>query len=159
MQKKARGFSLIELIVVITTLSLIAAIGSQIFGAGLDSYYEGKDIIDADWQGRVAMTRINRELHEIRSAADITITPGTEIQFINRNDTLVRFWLNGTTLMRNSQPLADGITGLNFSYLQADGKTAATLATEVYYVVMNFSVIKNGVNFPLRVVIHPRTIV
>lgn len=129
-------------------------------GAGFDAYYQGKGYIVADSQARVALARMTRELRTVRSATagDLTIAPTSEITFKDLGGVSIRYYLSGTTLMRNTQPIADGVTGLSFSYVQRDGKTSTVTATSVYYVVVGFNVVYGNTNRAVRSVIHPRNI-
>jgi len=157
-KQKARGFSLIELILVIIILSIIAAVGSQMLSSGFNAYFTGRDIIDAEWQGRYAMQRISRELRDVRSATsgDLTITPANQITFTDNSANTITYALSGNTLTRNTLPLADGVTSLSFYYIQADGSTTATSAADVMYISVDIAVHLNNSSYSLRNTLHPR---
>ncbi len=159
-KRRSRGFSLIEMISVIVTLGILSAIGGTMLESGFDSYFKGQAYTASDWQARIALTRMNRELRYVRSAtsANLTISPNTEITFVDASGNSIRYFLSGTTLMRNTQPLADGISALNFSYLQRDGKTIATAVTNAYYIVAGFTVIYGNTNNVVRTVVHMRNV-
>ncbi len=152
------GFSLIELILVIIILSIIAAVGSQMLGTGFNAYLTGRDLIDAEWQGRYAMQRISRELRNVRSAsAGDLVMSVNQITFTDNSANVITYALSGTTLTRNGQPLADGVSSLAFSYIQADGITTAALASEVSYISVDINVNFNDSNYSLRSTLHPRS--
>lgn len=159
-QKRNGGFSLIELISVIVILGVISATGAKFLGTTIKAYFEGKGYIVADSQVRVALTRMTRELQLIRSATatDLTVTPSTEITFKDTSGASIRYYLSGTILMRNSQVLADGVSGLSLTYLQRDGKTTTTTVTNVFSVILSFNTVYGNSNRATRVVIHPRNI-
>jgi len=148
------------MISVIVILGIISAIGGKMLGTGFDAYYKGKGYIVADSQARVALARMTRELRNVRSATagDLTISPTSEITFKDLGGVSIRYYLSGTTLMRNTQPIADGVSGLSFSYVQRDGKTATAAVASVYYVVVAFTVVYGSTNRAVRTVIHPRNI-
>ncbi len=157
LRRKQGGFSLVELILVIIILSIIAAVGSRMLGNGFNAYFSGRDLIDAEWQGRYAMQRISRELREVRSATagDLVIS-ANQISFTDNSANVITYVLSGTTLTRNGQPLADGVSGLAFNYIQADGITTAAAATDVSYISVGINISLNGSNFSLRNTLHPR---
>ncbi len=128
-KNRQRGFSLIELTLVMMILSIIATIGSQMLGNGFNAYFTGRDLINAEWQGRYAMQRISRELRDVRSAtAGDLVIGANQITFTDNNANVVTYTLAGNTLTRNGQPLADGVANLAFNYIQADGITNAANA-------------------------------
>lgn len=155
---KQDGFSLIELILVIVILSIIAAIGSRMLSGGFNAYFTGRDIIDAEWQGRYAMQRMSRDLRNVRTATtgDLSISSLTQITFTDNSANVITYARNGNTLERNGQPLADGVTDLTFNYLQADGINDATAATNVAYITASITVSVNGTNYSRRNTLHPR---
>lgn len=161
---RCRGFTMVELVLVIVIVAIIASLGAQMMGSGFQSYFSGRDISRGDWQARVALERMTRELRAVRSAtaADLIISPASEITFVNSDGATVRFYVVGTQLMRSNggvagaQPLADGISALSFSYLQADGTTPAASATLVRYITVSFTVTRGPATTTLRTTVNPR---
>jgi hypothetical protein len=141
---------------VIVITGVIFALGGLIVSEGFRPFAHSRDVADADWQGRLALARMVRELRAVRSASpvDLTTVPDTEIRFFDNNGNGVCFYRNGTTLMRSAdgpgtacdtttpQPLADGVTALQFQYWRTDGVTGTTTETEVYYITVNVTVAK-----------------
>lgn len=150
--------SLVELILVIVLLAIIAGFGSTLLSGGFDAYFSERDTADAVWQGRLALARLDRDLRTVRSPtpSDLTMSPATQISFVNTAGNTVSYALSGTTLTRNGQPLADGISNLNFTYIASDGSTTAASAAAVYYIAASFTVIQNGVSLDRRTLMHPR---
>ncbi len=156
-KQRQGGFSLIELVLVIIILSIIAAVGSQMLGNGFNAYFTGRDIINAEWQGRYAMQRIMRELRHVRSATAGDLVMATnQITFTDNNANVITYARAGTILTRNGTALADGVTGLTFHYIQSDGITTAAVASDVSYISINLDVSLNGSNYSLRNTLHPR---
>ena len=151
------GFSLVELILVIIILSTIAAVGSQMLSSGFNAYFSGRDLIDAEWQGRYAMQRISRELRDVRSATsgDLVMS-SSQITFTDNSANVITYALSGNTLTRNTLPLADGVTSLSFYYIQADGSTTATSAADVMYISVDIAINLNNSSYSLRNTLHPR---
>lgn len=152
------GFTLLEAVVVIIVIGIIFSVGSLIMNNAFSAYFTGRDLTEIDWQSRIALNRLRRDLRIIRSASDtdLVTTPSTQITFTTSADETITYSLNGTTLMRNSQPLADGISNLNFSYARNDGRFLTTVASEVYYVIVDLTVTNGTVSRDLRTTIYPR---
>jgi len=157
-QKNRRGFTLVELLIVIVITGILAALGSKMLASGFTAYVTARDLGKADWQGLIAIERLSRELRTIRSAtnSDLSMNPSTRITFVDNDGNSISYTLSGTTLMRNSEPLADGISGLSFNYIQNDGKTTAANAVQVAYISANVTVLRSGAGQLLRTSIHPR---
>jgi prepilin-type N-terminal cleavage/methylation domain-containing protein len=152
------GFTLVEMVLVIVLVGIIAGIGSTILAGGFKAYITSKNLSQAEWQGRIAIERLTRELRTVRSATalDLTLVPNTAITFTDTNANVISYTLSGTTLMRNAQPLADDISSLSFSYIANDGKTTAANASLVHYIVVDIAVSSQGSNYAVRTAIHPR---
>jgi prepilin-type N-terminal cleavage/methylation domain-containing protein len=160
-----RGMTLVELVIVIVLTGILFAIGSMVLGEVFRSYFGARDINRVDWQGRVAMERMARELREIRTAspADLAIGTAGEITFMNREGNTVRFYRNGNVLTRseggttNAQPLADYATALSFDYLQSDGATAAATPAQVHFITAILTINDGSTGETLRATVHPRS--
>jgi hypothetical protein len=87
----------------------------------------GRNIAGTDAQAALAMAVMAREIRLI-DLASITTFTSTRLSG-TQNGVQVSYYLNGTTLMRNSDTLATGVTSLSFAYRQRDGTTAATAST------------------------------
>jgi hypothetical protein len=139
-------------------LGIVSAVAAPMLAAGFNAHFLGRTLADADWQGRLALERMSRELRSARSAtaADLTLSPAAQISFKNTAGQTIAYTLNSSRLQRNSQPLADNVTALNFSYLQRDGKTAAAIVTDVYYIHVDMTLDRGGTAYSLRTTVHPR---
>lgn len=167
-----RGFTLVEIVAVIIVVAIIFGLGSVMLGKVFSSYALKRDATDADWQAKVALERMARELRAVRTAtgADLDIGSTTQIRFVDTDGNGVCFYRAAATnrLMRsadgpstvcgtnNAQVLADDVTNLNLSYWQADG-TVATAATNTYYIAVTLTVVENNnYNATFRTSVRPR---
>ena len=141
---------------VITLTGILAALGAQMLGKTLQSFVFSKDVTKGDWQARVALERLTRDLRMVRAPANLTVVPATAITFSDTDGNNVNYSLSGSNLMRNTQALADGISGLAFTYLRSDGNAAAASASEVYYITVSFDVSRSTATTSLRATVHPR---
>lgn len=158
-----RGFSLIELIMVIVVFGIVSAVAALIMDNGFRAYFAGRDITEADWQARVAAERMTRELRAIRAPADLVITSASDISFADAEGQVIRYCQAtiGTCpgaageLMRNSQPLAAGIAGLGFSFLTRTG-VATAVPAQVFYVIVDFTAQQGTISRAYRFAVSPR---
>ena len=157
-----RGFSLMELVVVIMLMGILFSAGAVLLGKVFTSYFTARDITDAQWQGLVALERMTRELRLARSAtaADLAISTSTQIAFTDINGDAIAYSLNGTALTRSSGgaslALADKMSTLNFFYLQGDGQTTAATAANVSYITVRIRVVDGDYDETLRATVQPR---
>lgn len=165
----AGGFTLIEVIMTIVILGIIATLGVSMLTSSIRAYVEGRNLTDLDWQGRVAIERMTRELRGVRPPADLNITVAGQVRFVDMNGNAVCFYLTGTSLMRsndfagacgttNAQVLADRTSALVFTYLQNNGVTVALTPATVYYISVNaqFAAIQGTGSATYRATVHPR---
>ena len=159
----ALGFSLLEMIMVIVVLGIVTAVAAPFMRAGFQSYFIGKDISETDWQARVALERMSRELRSVRAPADLIITSANDITFTDVDGNSTRFCMGtaggcpGTAgeLTRNSQPLATGISALTFSFLTRTGAVTA-VAANVFYITVAFTVTQNTIIKSFQATVSPR---
>jgi prepilin-type N-terminal cleavage/methylation domain-containing protein len=153
-----RGFSLIELVLTLLILGIIAAVVSQYALQGIRSYSGEQDRGDAHAQARLAAERLAREVRAIRSAtaADIPIMAATDLQFTDSLGQTIRFTWAANVLARNGQTLAVNVTSFAFTFLQADGATAAAVPADLWFVQIALTAAQGATSLPLRVRVHPR---
>lgn len=170
---RARGFTMVEMIIVIVIMGAIFAVGSLLFGRAFESYALTRQTTDVDWQGRVALERMVRELREIRSATatdlSVSATSTNPIYFYDADGNPVCFVLSSGRLRRgvdapgaggcatSLQPLADNVTanGLNFYYYKNDG-TATSTPSEVYFVTVTLAITEGDISETYRATVQPR---
>ena len=156
------GFSLVELIVVVVVLGIVASMGAVVIRDGLLGYLRGREITSADWQGRLALGRISRELRDIAPsvvANNIAATScgSTAFVFSDINAAPISYTQSATTLLRNGQPLADNVTGLRFYCLKSDGQAYTTMPSAVYYVTVSMIVSTENTSATYRSTVKPRS--
>ena len=147
------------MVLVIVLTGIVFAIGAMIMTSGFRSYFTAKDISNADWQGRLALERMARELREIRSAtaADIPTMTATQITFNDTDGNNISYTIAGNQLTRNGVVLADGINNLTVSFLQNNGRNETAVATAVYYITVTAVVTQDATTATTyRTTINPR---
>lgn len=161
---RVSGFSLIELVIVIVLLGIVSAVAAPFAINAFRAYFTGRDLVETDWQARVALERMTRELRIVRAPADLIITSASDITFTDIDGNSIRYCMGTVAgcpgllgeLTRNTQPLATGISGLAFSYLQRDGKTATAAPASVYYVIVDFTATQGANSRPYQATVSPR---
>lgn len=153
------GFSLVEVIVVMVVLGIVASMGAMVLRDGILGYLRGREITSADWQGRLALERITRELRDVASPnySNIAATScGTStFAFSDINATPISYTQSTTTLLRNGQPLADNVTGLGFYCLQSNVQPT-TVPANVYYITVSMIVSTANTSATYRSTVMPR---
>ena len=157
------GFSLFESIMVIVVLGIVTAAAAPFISAGFQSYFTGKDISETDWQARVALERMSRELRSVRAPADLIISSANDITFTDVDGNSTRYCMGSVggcpgavgELTRNSQPLATGISALTFSFLTKTGAVTA-VAANVFYITVAFTATQNTTVKSFQATVSPR---
>lgn len=152
------GFTLVEMVMVIVILGIIAATASTMLSNGFTAFLTGQNVTDADWQGRLAMERLEGDLRAVRSPSDIATATATQLIFTDMSGTSITYQLSGTTLMRNAQVLADGVGGLTFAYYDLNGSATAVL-TSIRYISYSLNITQKGTNYTVATTIYPRNLI
>ncbi len=153
-----RGFSLVELIIVIAILAMLTGITLPLLQTGFNSYFTQRDLSDADWQGRLALSRMARDMRDLATTSNISTATSTQFSFTDNTNTAVSYTLSGTTLQRNGLTLANGVSAMTFSYEDRMGAVAGTVAA-IRYVSITLNITQNNTNFTLQSVVDLRNIV
>lgn len=159
------------MILVIVLAAIIFGFGSVLLGRVFSSYSTKQDITDADWQAKVALERVARELRAVRNAtaADLDIASAAQVRFIDTDGNGVCFYRDvaANRIMRSAdgpatacgttgpQTLADNITALSFTYWNNAGAATAVVAS-VYYITMDMTVVEGSYSGRFRTNVQPR---
>ena len=150
-----RGFTLVEFIIVIVLMGIISAIASVTLSQGFHSFFASQNVIDADWQARYALERMSREIRIVRSLSDITTASSAQFSFNDINGNAITYNLSGTSLMRNTQILADGVQSVTFTYFDKTGASTAILAN-IRYITISLNITLNNTNFTISTSVNTR---
>jgi len=155
--QKTQGFTLIELIITILLMSIITVVVSTLFVQGLSAYNTGKQVINAYWQGEISLERMVRDIRAVRSSADITTASASQFVFTDTGGNSITYQLTGTSLMYNSQILADGIQSLTFGYYDKNGAVTAVIAN-IRYITISINVTQSNANLTFATAVYPRNL-
>jgi len=173
-ERRNLGFTLIEMVVTLLVAAVLFGLGATVISGGFRTYFLGREITQNDWQGRLALERMTRELRTVRTATnppippgDLNINTGGQITFVDFAGNTIVYRQTGNTIERSQnagafQPLADNVSTtspLSFSYLRNDGVTAEPVvggfSTNVYYITVSFTVSSTNVSAIYRGTVKP----
>lgn len=126
--RQQKGFSLIELMVVVVILGLITLGLVTFFTGGTKSWVAGQSQLEAQRNARQAMDRMVRE---IREASKITTSNDEKIIFNTPWETGITYELSVNTINRNNNPLINNVSNLDFDYYTSLSKVHILLEVDV----------------------------
>lgn len=157
--RRQRGFTLIEMVLAITVMSIVALVGAQILASGSASYTSATDSIDTFAKLRYAMTRMAAEIREANyngTQYQIATMASNQLVFTKQDTTTVTIAASGSNVtLGYSSPvvtatLTDQLSSLAFAYYQSDAQTAATSAANVAYVQVTLTLSESGTLYSRR---------
>ena len=153
---KNRGFTLIEMLIVIVILGIIFAIGVTLFDYAFKIGFLVKDQSEARTQAQYALERMSDEVRNARSATNADLgTQASRLVFTTNEGEDLTFRIVGTDLRRNNETLATGITNLSLTYLSATNTTTSD-STEVRCIVIDVTFVKNDSSVSATTTVCPR---
>src|SRR5258708_3523446 len=167
--QSARGWSLVELVVVILILSTLAVFVGPLLVSALTAYSMTSGTVSAYAKMRYAMERMEREIRDIRrSPADTTkydINAGTlsatNFDFVKWDGTAVQIDLNGTkvrvTYGAAAGTLADNASLLELKYYRHDGTTETAVVNNIEFVQVRMTLTDKANSYASRVRVSLRT--
>lgn len=123
-----KGFTLIEMIMVIVITGIITSIVSMFLYAGFQSYFTGVAVTGLVNEASTSMTRVSKELQR---AINFTNIGSTSVSFTMGNGTSVTYSLSGTNLNRvatSTQPLSNHVSAFSLNYYDSNYAITAVLA-------------------------------
>lgn len=144
--EKQKGFSLIEIVIAVVITGIIAAASSNLLIQGFQFFTATKNSINANWQSVITLENMTRYLRSIRSPSDIVSAGSNNITFYDTIGNTINYTLSGSTLMLNSQPLADNMQNLIFVYYDKDGviiNTPNLNLPSIRYITINLGQYQN----------------
>ncbi len=161
----SKGFTLIELVIVITIIGIISGIVGSILIGTIDAWTFRFNRGDLLSNGRLAMNRMVREIREVKNRSKVTTADPSEFSFENVDSVDVTYSLSGTDLNRTenetTNTLAEDVSNLTFTYFDSDGEPIETPdvapgATDIRRVRINLTLTKSGENVYLQSESVPR---
>lgn len=160
--RSQQGFTLMEMVIALVVLGLLGSVAGYGLVGGVLAFSETTGNVKTLGNLRYANERMAREIREIRR------NPGTPANYDISTMTasnLVFTRLDGITVTLTAAPplvqlgystpalnqtLTDEVGSMGFTYLQADGSTAATGNNDIAFVDFELVLSHNGNNYPQR---------
>ena len=143
--KNQRGFSLIEMMVVVVILGVIVLGLVTFFTGGAKSWVAGQSQLEAQRNARQAMDRMVRE---IREASDIIASStSSEINFNTPWSTNLKYsWLGDTwdPILEGTNPLINNVQSLTFTYFDNSGNSIAPESASKVHINLQVDVDKDN---------------
>jgi len=142
-QPAVRGFTLIELTMMLVVVGILASLSAPLILNGLRAYDINAGNLVTLGKLRYATERIAREIRETQYNGTnylIASMTATNLQFTKNDATTVTIGLAAPNITLGystpalSATLTDQATALQFNYFQADGVTVATDNANVAYI-------------------------
>ena len=143
--KNKKGFSLIELMVVITILGFVILGLVTFFTGGTRSWITGQSQLTAQRNARQAMDRMIKEIRggeKLLSGSDVdTIIVSFPSSF---GESDVTYNLSGTTINRDGNPLINDVQHLYFDYYDEGGNPIASISASRVNINLQVDVDNDG---------------
>jgi prepilin-type N-terminal cleavage/methylation domain-containing protein len=124
-QGDERGFTLLELIVVMAVISVVALVSAEFLGLGAHLHTITTVRQELLQTGRMAIQRMTREM---MSADSVISADASSFRFLDPSSADITFARTGSQVLRNSDPLVDHVESFVLDYRD---RNSATLATPV----------------------------
>ena len=151
------GYTLVEMVAVITILSIIGMVSSYVIFESMKVYARTVPAMDATYQASLAVERMKSEIRDMKDTASITTFTSTALTFRDSADQTIAYSLSGSNLLRNGDLLARGVTAFGFSYWKRDGTTASA-AVDLHLLELDLTVQTGSQPYRVRTAVFPRNL-
>jgi prepilin-type N-terminal cleavage/methylation domain-containing protein len=155
------GFSLIELVIVISLVGMIAGLFVGYLDEGTRMYEAVETRKELMMEARQAMIRTVREVRQVRSDTDVITADDSTFVFYGVNDSLFSIRFSGVPgedlVFQRGQvtgTLAAAVDSFAFEFVQTDGTPAVPVvspsSTDIYRVGLYLRMARDGQKIALR---------
>lgn len=147
---KAKGFTLVEIVLSISLVSILFAASAIILDRGIDSFASISERGAKHQDARYAMERMVRELLLIEAGpqGDLINLQDSSLSFRDNQGINTDFNLSGNTLNRGSDPLLENVTVLTFTGYRSNG-VVTNANPQIRRIRIEFSTLPQGETTPL----------
>lgn len=124
MNSNRRGFTLVEIIMVIVIVSIISVVlANYLFSLTRGWHFlsgQRRMVIEAD----AALTSMTKDIRRIQAGSSISTFTPTQITFVDIDSVPITYNQSGASLLRSGAVVLNNLQTLAISYLKGDGTTA-----------------------------------
>ena len=156
-----KGFTLIELVVVLISTSIIMAATLPLFKVQTESYVRVRDGKKLVQEARIGFNRMIAELRLVDASSDILYGYSNEIRIDIASQSLfdIQYKLSNGTLYREGVRLIDGVRSFTLTYYNASGSQISVpfaLSSQVWRIKVKLEAGDSGNQIVLQSQISPR---
>ncbi len=152
--RSSAAFTLLELVVTITIVAIVGALGTGIVVQSARAYTRSKTYQDSFSDASYALNRMALELRNVASPDHFLSIGQNTISFQVAGQTCT-YALSGAQLLRNGRPLAAGVSSFVLTYYDASN-IETTNPASVHRVAIALVVSRGGSSARLRTEVFPR---
>jgi len=162
--KKAKGFTIIESILVIAILGIVVSIGVPLILSASDTISFLTVRNDMAQNADVAMSRMLNDIRRLRDNLSVNTATASQFRFFDTDDMDINYYLNSGNLMRGSNILAGGVDSLTFNYYDEAGSELVTplsgigTQTDIYRVKITIVFQSGSYAFTCQSQVGPRNL-
>jgi len=153
--QRPSGYTLIELVISMTVLSLIGLVSSNLISGSMSIYTRIVPAMEMSYQSDLALRTMKREIRDLSDADAIVTMSSATFAFIDSASNTVTYALTETNLTRNGDLLASDVNSLTFRYWEIDG-TVAESPEDVRLIEVDLSMQSGDETWQVRTPIFPR---
>lgn len=158
MKPPVKGFTLVELIVVITITAIVSSIIALILNSSLRDYVKASELTNITIEANLAMNRLASELSE---AASFSVINTTNISFTKTNNDTVTYQVSGNELQRRENggtfyPLSNHLSNLSLRYYNNSLSTAGVTANNLQLATISLTLTEGDNQIQLITSVYPR---
>ncbi len=172
--KKEKGFTLVEMIMVIVIIAIIAGIAAPLLAVSVQAIGHRISRVDIEESSMIALSRMSREIRRLRDDTSVVIASNSQLEFFDKDNSRIRYLQSGNTLMRGfyypSTPswvnlgLADNVQTLRFDYYDDEGTLISAPAagsgviTNIKKIRIQITSQKGNEIMPVEIWVRPRNL-
>lgn len=166
-----KGFTLIEMVVSITIVSIIAGIAAPLLAVMVQAMVLHMDRIDLNEASEFTVSRMSREIRRLRDDESVVTATAAEYEFVDIDGRSIRYHQTGSDLLRQVDGGADAVLADNLQagslglvYYDDQGNTLGAplaglgTATDLRRVEINMVFAEGAETLPVTVTVRPRNL-